>query len=283
MIELTRREFLAAGVAAAAIGRIPPVPIPDGIANVGIQLYTVRSLLPKDLDGTLAALRKIGYREVELAGLHNRTATQFKAALDKADLSAPSAHYTLTELRTAWPRIVGDAKAIGNRYIVAAWIDAGERKSLGDFQRIAAELNTMGERAKSAGLSLAYHNDSYEFEKIEGKLPYDILLNETDKSLVAFELDLFWMVQGGSAPRAYLERYPGRFPMLHVKDRTAGGTMVDVGKGVIDFPHIFANAKHAGVQHYFVEHDEPASPLESARASFAYMDRVKIPKRGRKG
>jgi sugar phosphate isomerase/epimerase len=283
MSDLTRREFLAAGAGAAAMTRFPSLASPDGIANVGIQLYTVRSLLPKDFDGTLVALRKIGYREVELAGLHGRTAAQFRASLDKAGLTAESAHFALTELRTAWPRIVEDSKVLGNRHIVASWIDAGERKTLSDYQRIAAELNTMGERARGAGHSLAYHNHSYEFEKIDGKLPYDILLNETDKALVAFELDLFWMVQGGMAPRAYLDRHPKRFQMLHVKDRTASGEMVDVGKGTIDFPHIFANAQHAGVQHYFVEHDEPASPLESAKVSFAYMDRVKIPKRGRKG
>lgn len=282
MSELTRREFLAAGATAAMMAKLPSLS-PDGIARVGIQLYTLRSILPTNFEGALAALRKIGYREVELAGLYGRTPAQFRAALDKADLAAVSAHYSLAELRSSWARVVAEAEALGNRNIVAAWIDEGDRKSLSDWQRIAAELNEMGERARSSGLSLAYHNHGYELAKRDGKVPYDVLLDETEKALVGFELDLFWLVQGGGAPRAYLDRHPGRFPMLHVKDRTASGAMVDVGKGVIDFPSIFSNASHAGVQHYFVENDEPADPLESARVSFQYLDHVKIPKRGRKG
>ena len=282
MSELTRREFLAAGVSAAMIAKMPSFS-PDGIAKVGIQLYSLRAILPTNLEGTLAELRKIGYREVELAGLYDRTPAQFRAALDKAGLVAASAHYSLTELRSSWPRVIAEAKALGNQHIVAAWIDEGERKAVGDWTRIAAELNKLGERARGSGLQLAYHNHSYEFGKVDGKLPYDILLTETDKSLVGFELDLYWMTEGDQSPRAYFARHPGRFTMLHVKDRTADGKMVDVGKGVIDFPNIFANAGRAGVQHYFVENDEPTDPLESARVSFQYMDHVKIPKRGRKG
>lgn len=266
------------------MAKMPSLAVPpDGIAKVGIQLYTLRTLLPTNFEGTLDALRKIGYREVETAGLYDRTPEQFRAALDKAGLVAASAHYSLSEFRSSWPRIVAEAKALGNQHVVAAWIDEGDRKSLGDWQRIAAELNKLGERARGSGLYLSYHNHSYEFQKVLGKVPYDILLAETDKALVGFELDVFWTTHGGQAPRAYLARHPGRFPMLHVKDRTATGTMVDVGKGEIDFPNIFANARHAGIQHYFVENDEPADPLESARVSFEYMDRVKIPKRGRKG
>lgn len=271
----TRREFVHA-LGAAALGGIPA--FPDGIARIGIQLYTVRSLLDKDLDGTLAALRGIGYREVELAGLHGRTPAQFRAALDRAKLVAPSGHFELTALRNEWPRIAAEAVTLGHRYVVAAWIDAGERKTFSDYQRIAAELNKIGERAKDAGFGFAYHNHSYEFERIDGKLPYDVMLDETDKALVAIEMDIFWMVTGGRDPRAYFERYPGRFPMVHVKDRTKDGRMVDVGKGSIDFAKIIANAARGGVQHYYVEHDEPANPLDSARASFTYLDRLKIPK-----
>ena len=284
MSDLTRREFLAAGVTAAMIAKVPSLALPpDGIAKVGIQLYSLRSILPANFEGTLAALRKIGYREVELAGLYDRTPAQFRAALDKAGLEAASAHYSLVELRNEWPRVVAEAKALGNQHVVAAWIDEGERKSISDYQRIAAELNKIGEKARGSGLRLAYHNHSYEFVTVDGKLPYDVLLDETQKALVGFELDLYWMVDGGKAPRHYLDKYPGRFPMLHVKDRNASGKMVDVGQGTIDFPNIFANSSHAGFQHYFVENDEPTDPLESARVSFQYMDHVKIPKRGRKG
>lgn len=282
MSELTRREFLAAGVSAAMIAKVPSLS-PDGIANVGIQLYTVRDLLSKDFDGTLAELRKIGYREVETAGLAGRTAAQFRESLDRARLTAVAAHYDYSTLRSSWATAVREAKALGTRYIVSAWIDAADRKSLSDYQRIAAELNAMGEKARGSGLQFACHNHDYVFPKIDGKVPYDVLLDETDKSLVGFELDLYWMVARGQSPRAYFARYPGRFPLLHVKDRTASGQMADVGKGAIDFPNIFANAARGGVQHYFVENDEPTDPLESARVSFQYMDHVKIPKRGRKG
>ncbi len=113
----------------------------------------------------------------------------------------------------------------------------------------------MGESCREAGLRFGYHNHDFEFETIDGQIPFDVLLDETDPGLVDFELDLFWITKGGEDPLRYFERYPGRFTLCHVKDMAAGGEMVDVGAGGIDFAAIFARAEQAGLKHFFVEHD----------------------------
>jgi sugar phosphate isomerase/epimerase len=242
---------------------------------IGIQLYTVRSLMEKDVEGTLAALAGIGYREVELAGLHGKTPTEMRALLDRHGLSAPSAHIPLEVMRGGWPRALDDAATLGNRYVVCPWIDQSER-TLDGYKRIAALFNAAGRAARRAGIQLAYHNHDFEFAPLGGTTGYEVLLAESDRDLVRMEMDLFWITKGGRDPLAYFERFPGRFPLVHVKDMAANGAMVDVGAGRIDFPRVFAQAGRAGIRHYFVEHDEPASPLDSARASFAYLERMSL-------
>src|SRR4029079_774028 len=129
-------------------------------------------------------------------------------------------------------------------------------------------FNMIGEAALKRGMRFGYHNHNFEFTPANGIVPYDLLLDSTDPRLVDFEIDLFWMRQGGKDPHAYFAKYPGRVPMLHVKDMSSDGQMVNVGAGAIDFAGIFAHAHEAGVKHYYVEHDEPAHPINDARASF---------------
>lgn len=231
----------------------------SALAPLGIQLYTVRNAMRADAEGTLAALAKIGYREVELAGLHGKTARETRAILDRHHLSAPATHLSLKEIRDEWPRVLGEAQTLGHRYIVCPWIDQGDR-TVDGYKRIASDLNVAGAAAKQAGLQLAYHNHDFEFKPLGGTTGYDLLLAECDQELVKIELDLFWIVKGGKDPLTYFAAYPGRFPLVHVKDMARDGSMVDVGMGTIDFAAIFARAKAAGIRHYFVEHDEPRAP-----------------------
>ena len=156
------------------------------------------------------------------------------------------------------------------------WIDAGERTSLDGYRRVAADLNEIGARTAEAGVRLAYHNHAFEFETFGGdRSGYDVLLAETDPSLVVMEMDLYWTVHAGRDPAAYFERHPGRFPLFHLKDRTPDGAMADVGAGALDFGRVFALAARAGLRHAFVEHDEPEDALRSLRRSYGHLARLR--------
>jgi sugar phosphate isomerase/epimerase len=235
----------------------------------GIQLYTVRTVMAKDAAGTLESLSRIGYREVELAGLYGQTPRAMRELLDRYSLTAPSTHVGLPDLRRDAKRVFADAHTLGNRYVVVPWIDESERETLAGYEKIAAELNEFGRAARDAGVRLGYHNHDFELRAINGVVPYDTLLANTDPALVDMELDLFWLAKGAGDPLAYFARHPGRFALVHVKDMTDAGEMVAVGTGSLDFRRVFAQAEAAGIRHAFVEHDEPADPIASARTSFA--------------
>jgi len=240
------------------------------LGAIGIQLYSVRGLLDRDVEGTLAALAAIGYREVELAGLHGKTPGEMRTILDRHGLLAPSSHIGMQDIRGDWARTLEGAAALGQRYIVCPWIDEVDRTPDG-LKRVAEAFNGAGAAARRAGIQFAYHNHDFEFTPVGGRLPYDILLEECDRSLVQMELDVYWIRKGGGDPLAYFRRWPGRFPLIHVKDMAKDGSMVDVGQGTIDWRALFAHAREAGIAHSFVEHDDPPSPLADVRASYRFL------------
>ncbi|HET9152250.1 MAG TPA: sugar phosphate isomerase/epimerase [Gemmatimonadales bacterium] len=269
-----RRRFLgAAGAGALALALPPPLLELTGarIGRIGLQLYTVRSLLAKDFEGTLEQVAKIGYKEVEFAGYFDRTPAQVRKLLDHLGLRAPSAHIPLESLQTDWARTLDAAEALGHEYLVVAWLDQRDRNSLAALGRTMDTFNKAGDEAWDRRIRFAYHNHDFEFTPVDGRLPYDVLLAGTDPRYVNFEMDLYWITKGGQDPLAYFQKYPGRFPMVHVKDMAAGQAMVDVGKGRIDWARIFAKRKEAGIRHYFVEHDEPPDPIASITASYRYL------------
>jgi sugar phosphate isomerase/epimerase len=263
--------MLAAGTG-ALLPRSPRNAV-SGIAP-GLQLYTVRSLMAKDAAGTLDAIARIGYREVEFAGLHGLSAEAMRALIDHLGLSAPASHVGLDELRKDADAVFGQARALGNRYVVVPWLAQGERRTIAGYEAIARELDGLGRRALDAGLRLGYHNHDFEMAPIGGVVPFDVLLARTDPALVAMELDLFWLAKGGGDPAAYFAQHPGRFAMVHVKDMSSDGAMVDVGSGTLDFARVFAAAERAGIRHAFVEHDSPSDPLASIRASYDALSRL---------
>jgi sugar phosphate isomerase/epimerase len=226
--------------------------------------------MPTDPDGTLAALSQIGYAEVELAGLYGQRPEAMRQMLDRHHLSAVSGHMRLTDMRRDWPRALDDAATLGQRYIVCSWIDESER-SVDAYHRVAEEFNRLAAASRQHEIQFAFHNHMYEFAPVGNITPYDLLLTECDPQLVQMEVDLMWMEKGGGDPLSYFSRFPGRFPMVHVKDMTKAGTMVDVGQGAIDFRAIFAQSDRAGIKHYFVEHDEPPRPIADARACYDYL------------
>ncbi|OGT99853.1 MAG: hypothetical protein A2085_04000 [Gemmatimonadetes bacterium GWC2_71_10] len=253
----------------------PPAPSP--LSPLGIQLYTVRREAQRDLDGTLAQLARIGYREVEFWNYYGRTPAQVAQLLARHGLTSPSVHVGLESLEgDAAAATLAAAREIGHRYLVVAWTPTQWRRTLDDWRRLAERFNRAGERCRASGLEFGYHNHDFEFTPLEGAVPFDLLCEATDPALVRLQVDLYWMLAGGHDPVPFLRRWPRRVPSVHIKDRTADGRMVDVGAGAIDWRTVLGEARRAGVQHWFVEHDEPADALASVRASYEYLSRLDI-------
>ncbi len=273
-----RREFLGASVAVASWWLAGArSTLAAHVAPIGVQLYTVRTLLERDFDGTLAGLAAIGFREVEFAGYHGRTPQAIRDALARAGLTAPSAHVPIELVRDDLPRVLDGARLMGHRHVVVAWLPEPQRTA--DGYRAAADLfNRAGQQAAGAGIRLAYHNHAFEFDRLGDQMPYDLLLERCDPRYVDFEMDVYWMTKGGQDPLAYFARWPGRFPLVHVKDSSGPPEhrMMDVGAGRIPWKRIFAHRRQAGIRHYFVEHDEPADPLASVRRSYEYLRHLDV-------
>ena len=289
---MNRRNFLGTITAATLLTRRLGFAADDHkIEKIGLQLYTVRDLMKQDFDGTIAKVAAAGYKEVEFAGYFDRSPKDVRAAVDRHGLTAPSAHIDYKNLGDKFPEVIEAAKVVGHNYLVNPWIDEEIRKEPDGWKQAAEAFNRAGEACKKAGIQFAYHNHWFEFLPVNGKLPYDFLLTECDPNLVKMELDLCWITVGGQDPLRYFDRYPGRFPLVHVKDVkrvppvTAGGAqdfgssmkdMTEVGSGIIDWKKIFAQSDKAGIKHYFVEHDNPKKPLDSIKKSYDYLARLRF-------
>ena len=292
----SRRDFvtaLAAGLATSAIR-------PAGVAGaerteirtalgvpVGLQLWSLRKYLPKDLPGTLAKVRALGFRDVEGAGLWGHGLADFRAALDKAGLRCPSAHMGFERLRDDPAGAFNEVKALGAGAVVCPWITHGSAFTREDALRSAEAFNRFGKAAWEAGLRFGYHCHGYEFvPSPEGTL-FDTLAGATDPGLVAFQIDAFHAYHGGADPARLIEAQKGRVTSLHLKDLKKGvrvvpgsGTAeaevdVPVGTGQIDYPAVLRAANNAGVSMYYLE-DESPDPLGHIPRSVAYLERVKL-------
>lgn len=283
---MNRRLFLRtvsqAAAASLCLAKLSPTAsavVLKKLTRIGMQLYMVRRELEKDFEGTLKRVAALGYKEVEFAGYFNHPPKEVRAVLDRYRLTSPAGHVPLEALRGDLSETTEAAHDIGHKYILVAWLPAEERRSLDDYKRHADLFNRAGEKLKKAGLQFAYHNHDFEFEPLDGQLPFDLLLERMDPELVKLELDLYWIAKGGADPLKYFAKHPGRFHLLHVKDMdsTAQRYFTEVGRGVIDFKTIFAQARKAGVRHYFVEQDEtPGSPFESLKISMDYLKRLEF-------
>ena len=277
---MERREFLSAAGAITLGAVLPPACRPAHgakLEKIGIQLYTVREQMKADFEGTLARIAQIGYKEVEFAGYFDRSPTDVRAILARNGLSAPATHM-MSDNPEGWKKAVDLAKAVGHDYLVAPWIPQERRMTLDGWKRVADEFNRVGQVAKDAGIQFAYHNHDFEFPRMEGQVPYDVLLQSTDPKLVQLEIDLYWITKGGQDPLTYFARWPGRIPLVHVKDSMGGPEhkMVDVGQGKIEWGRIFAKRAQAGIKHFFVEHDQPPQPFDDIAVSYKYLSQLEF-------
>ena len=290
---ITRKQFLKLGALATSAALLPQL---DAFAaspkKVGLQLYTLRDLMAKDPDGTLKKVAQIGYKEVESFGYSDgkffgKTPKAYAAYLKSLGLSAPSGHYTTGKtmpkakgtLLNDWKRAVDDAATIGQKYMVCAYLFPEERTKLDDYLKFADLFNKSAEVCKAAGIQFCYHNHDFEFKPLSGKVPYDVLLGNTDKNLVKLELDLYWATMANQDPVALFKKHPGRFPLWHIKDmeKTPERAFAPVGTGSINFQRIFDAKATAGMTHYFVEQDVcKLPPLESIAISYKNVEKMKV-------
>jgi sugar phosphate isomerase/epimerase len=258
-----------AGGASAAAGRAGRTS-PIRQQPIGIQLYTVRDQLAEDFEGTLEKVAEIGYYDFEFAGYYDHTPAQVRNILDRLDVRAPSSHIGLNLFRDDIDKVIADSQVIGHHYLV---VPSANGRTVDGWRQLAADFNLYGEKIARQGMRLGYHNHAAEFQDLGGGVtPYDILLRETDPALVDLELDLYWAVRGGADPVALFNRAPGRFRLFHVKDmadRTGTQAMAPVGEGQMDFASIFAAREKAGVEYFFVEHDNAAEYPGGSLASIA--------------
>lgn len=243
---------------------------------IGIQLYTVRSMMGEDFEGALRRVAEIGYDHFEFAGYYDHATEEVAGLLEELNVNTPATHIGLGALRDRFEEEIARARQLGQQYVVCPYLSQDQRGGPDQYRALADEFNRIGERCREAGLQFGYHNHDFEFASEDGQVLYDILLERTEPELVTMELDVFWMVHAGHDPIAYFERYPGRFGLMHVKDRTESGDMAAVGEGAIDWPTIFSYADQSGTEYFFVEHDNPESPAESIATSYQYLSQLEL-------
>jgi sugar phosphate isomerase/epimerase len=291
-MSLNRREFLrnsSLAVLGAAVlskfAQAQPLPWPPGL-----QLWTVGDLCQKDLPGTLQKVSAIGYKDVEFAGYYGHTPKQIVELLKENGLRSTSMHFSpadWTNWRAQWPQFASDIASMGIPYAVFPMFHP--MLEAGQFAQGADTLNQLAQEAQKAGVKFAFHNHNYEFRAQGNETGFDYFLQHTDPKLVNFEMDCYWVVQAGHDPVHYLDTFPGRIALLHIKDRVPGfPTSTDlgkaslhttsVGKGNINWVPIFKAAEKSGVKQYYVEQENNFLPskFDSIKLSVDYLKQLQI-------
>jgi len=267
-----------------------------------LQLYNVREELKNDFEGTLAEVARIGYKYVELVNANGsgKTSAQYREALDKAGLSAVSAHATYRDMIGDPEKVFGYHIDLGCKYIAVPFLNLEDRNTGPNFEDVKKGIARLGEVANKMGITLLYHNHEFEFEDYKGKYALDDLFDSIPAKLLQTEIDVCWVKVGGPDPAEYILKYTGRAPVVHIKDfdssdggrikaeydligeakkaRAAGAfPFRAVGYGIQDIPGIVEAAKKAGTQWFVVEQDLPSpgkTSIECAKDSLDYLNKI---------
>ncbi|MCL6260725.1 sugar phosphate isomerase/epimerase [Aquiflexum sp. TKW24L] len=253
--------------------------LPGILDNFGLQLYSVKEKMAEDPVATIKAISKFGYTQIEgfddgkgiFWGMKN---TEFKSLTDDLGLDFFASH---TDTYENLEKQAEEAAAIGMKYLINPWV--GPQKSMDDFKRITDDFNKHGEICKKHGIRFAYHNHGYTFIDVDGQIPHDYMLNNTDPGLVDFEMDTYWVYTAGKDPIEYIKKYPNRFTLGHVKDKSGelefsepnGSTII--GTGIMDFPSILRAGMDNGMDYFIVEQErfDGTNPMEAAEKNAAFM------------
>lgn len=290
---------------------------PRKLSKTGIQLFSLPKLLEEDFAGTIQVLAQMGYKELELfgpypfsapsahqrweavtpalgfkgSGYFGKDIREVKKILDDNGLTAPSAHTDLDTLINGMGRLAEAAHILGHQYVTLPAIPDEKRQTIEDYHRIAETFNQIGENAKKLGIRFAYHNHGYGIQPVDDIVPLEIIFEETDPGLVFFEMDIFWTSAGGADPLDYLEKYSGRYHLMHLKDMKEkkqfsgdGGDatqwialfpyMSSAGDGVLEVKSIVEKALATGVRHFFVEQDMVADPETALKRSIDFLQKL---------
>ena len=271
-----RRTFVQAVTAAGATLTLPRIPPPASrLDRIGLELYSVRNAMRADPERTLAAVRAIGYADVELLWSFNnfgRTPEQVRATLDHEGLRAPSAHMAPETMLKDWNRSLDTARLLGHEYLIVPSLTPDTQHSLDAWRGWADRFNTAGAAARKAGIWLAFHNEPEHMKPIDGKVPYDVFVNRLDPASVRLQLDVGNMTVGGGDPMQYLERYQDRYGTFHLKDVAADRLHdTELGTGIFDLKRFLAAVTHLKTKPCYVEQESPEDELASARQNFAYL------------
>jgi sugar phosphate isomerase/epimerase len=248
--------------------------------RVGLELYSVRGAMSRDPERTLAAVRAIGYTDVELLwsqGNFGRTPQQVRASLDREGLRAPSAHISPAVILVGWERSLDIAKMLGHEYLIVPSLTVDTQRSLDDWREWADRFNAAGAVARRAGIWLAFHNEPDHVKPLDGVVPYDVFVARTDPSVVRLQLDIGNMAQGGGDPMKYLERYRDRYWSFHIKDVVADHSRdTELGKGVLDVRRFLAAVPDIRHKPIYVEQEQAADQLASARLDYQYLSALEF-------
>ena len=315
--ELKRRNFLQNSAALATLSLLPANYLfanANLLNKIGIQLFSLPKLLEKDFSGGIRMLSQMGYKEIEMygpfpfstqgaidrwaavtpalgfsgSGFFGHTAAEVKKVVDENKISVPSIHTDLETLSTKMSQLGEAAQTIGFTYVVLPALPPENRKTLDDYKKTIDLFNSIGEKATKEGLRFAYHNHGYGLHPLEGTVPVQMIIEKTNPKHVYLEMDLFWTVAGGVDPITLLEKYPGRYKMMHVKNMKQKATfsgdggdskqwielfpqMSTAGEGALDLKSILAAAKKSGVEHFFVEQDMVQTPEVALKKSIDYL------------
>jgi sugar phosphate isomerase/epimerase len=248
--------------------------------HVGLAVITLRAEVQRDFEGTMRQVAAIGYRDLDTYIYEsNLEASATRAILDHLGLTCTSARVRTTSLYRGWERFLDAANTLGAKFITLADVPSPERQTLQDYHELAALFNRCGAIAQQHGLTFCYHNHDAELQALEGRVPYDVLVAETDPKLVHLQMDVYWMVHGGRDPVPELRRLAGRVSTLHLKDMQSWPRrgITTVGRGRIDFREILRAAIDTGVRYWYVEEDAPVGPgIDSVRAAYAYLSGLDV-------
>jgi sugar phosphate isomerase/epimerase len=289
----------------------------NGLDKIGVQLFSIPRLSEKDFAGTMRMLAEIGYKEIEFfgpysfsaqedkerwqavapsvgfsgSGFFGLTVKEVKKILDDNGLSAPSMHTGTATLRDAMDQMAEAAHVLNTKYVVLP--SAPTQKDLDGYKKLADQFNEIGGEAQKRGIRFAYHNHGNGLKAIDGTIPFELMMERTDPKLVFFQMDIYWMTAGGVDVSVYLDKYRGRFRLMHVKDMAKdvrfsgdGGDpqqwmelfpfLENAGGGVLDLEKILSHAKRSGVEHFIVERDLAPNPEDDLRRSFTFLKGVEL-------
>jgi sugar phosphate isomerase/epimerase len=279
---ISRRMLLACACAALpATGKQK-----GGAGSFGLEIYSLRGEAEKDLPATLAVIRKFGFKEVEVSALYGRSAAEFRRLLNRAGLRATSTMAEYASLGKDADSVAADARTLGAEYVVCSTIPHHKQLTAEDVVRAAENLGRWGERLARSGLRLCYHTHGIEFGKSPDGTMFDTLVRHTDAKYVNFEMDIFWIVYAFQDPVKLLRQYPGRFPLMHVKDIRKGTVLglspadvreedsVPLGAGIVDLPAALRAARETGVRHYYIE-DEAVNAAQQIPESLKYLASIR--------